>query len=141
MGLLLVSKAPTPEAFAASGSEDGHQIALFIWAQQNLKLYPELELMFAIPNGGSRHKAEAAKLKAMGVKTGVSDILLPVCKGAYSGLWIELKRPKSVGKAKGVTADEQSEWIEKMKLQCFGGMVCYGWESARDTILEYLKYE
>jgi hypothetical protein len=134
-----MSKPPSPEAYAASGTEDGAQIALFIWAQQNLKSYPELELMLAIPNGGSRHKAEAAKLKAMGVKVGVSDILLPVCRGRWSGLWIELKRPASVGKVKGVISDEQSEWIAKMKLQYFDGVVCYGWIEARDKILEYLK--
>jgi len=113
---------------------------LFMWCQQNLKLYPELELLFAIPNGGSRHKAEAGKLKAMGVKAGVSDIFLPVTKSGCSGMWIELKRPVSVGKAKGIASDDQNIWLEKMRSQGYKGIVCYGWIEARDAILKYLKY-
>lgn len=43
---------------------------------QYLKLqYPNL-LFLAVPNGGSRHPAEAAKLKGMGVLPGVADIIM-----------------------------------------------------------------
>ena len=37
--------------------------------------------VFHIPNGGSRHKAEAARLKAQGVKAGVPDLCIPVARG------------------------------------------------------------
>lgn len=53
------------------------------------------------PNGGSRNKAEAAKLKGMGVKPGTPDILL-----VHDGLahWIELKAGKGrLSKAQEVT--------------------------------------
>lgn len=40
---------------------------------------------------GSRNKAEAVKLKRMGVKAGIPDLCLPVPMGVYSGLYIEMK--------------------------------------------------
>ena len=55
--------------------------------------YPELELMYAIPNGGKRHIHTAVVLKQTGVKSGVPDIFLPVRRGKH-GLFIEMKRKK-----------------------------------------------
>ena len=40
--------------------------------------------MFRIPNGGSRHPAEAARLKAQGVKAGVPDLCIPVARGSQN---------------------------------------------------------
>lgn len=51
--------------------EGEEQAALFRWAQFQSGKYPELDLMFHIPNGGKRGKAEAARFKAEGVKAGV----------------------------------------------------------------------
>ena len=59
-------------------SEHLHQKALFEWADRMEGAWPELRLMYAIPNGGLRTKAQAGKLKAEGVKPGVPDIHLPV---------------------------------------------------------------
>ncbi len=129
-----MSNAPSPERYTLGGSEDSHQIALMIWAQTVTKLHPELKWMFAIPNGGSRHKAEAGKLKAMGVKAGVPDIFLPVSRGSQAGLWIELKKPV-VGKV----SSEQNEWLEYLRTQGYAAAICYGWTEARDIILNYLK--
>lgn len=129
----------TPEQLAASGSEDGHQKALFAWAQLNLQKYPQLKWMYHIPNGGSRHIAEAGKLKAMGVKRGVADIFLPVSKigrsGAtiYYGFYIELKK---IG---GKLSVEQSEFGHFVSSQGYKYHVAYGWEDGRDRIIEYLE--
>lgn len=128
----------TLEALAAGGSEDAHQKALFMWAQLNLQKYPQLKWMHHIPNGGSRHIAEAGKLKAMGVKRGVSDICLPVSKIGQQypiqvcGLYIELK--KIGGKLSG----EQHEFGQFVIDQGYIYCVCYGWEDARNTIINYL---
>lgn len=48
-------------------------------------------VLFACPNGGSRHKLEAVKLKAEGVLAGVSD-LIHVYDGGVQ--FIEIKTPK-----------------------------------------------
>ena len=46
--------------------------------------YPDLELLYHVPNGGSRNKAEASKLKRMGVRAGVPDLVLPVPRAGYA---------------------------------------------------------
>ena len=61
------------------------------WARWNQNAHPELELLHHCPNGGSRNKAEAVKLKQMGVKVGIPDLCLPVPMGMYNGLYIEMK--------------------------------------------------
>jgi len=129
----------TPEQLAKSGSEDGHQAALFCWTAMNMVQQPLLRWLFAIPNGGSRHSAEALKLKATGVKSGVPDLCLPVPRIPYHGLYIELKRPASLGKLVGRASEDQLEWITFLREQGYMCRLCYGWEQARDCLLEYLK--
>ena len=46
---------------------------------------------FAIPNGGWRNKAVAAKLKAEGVKAGVADLLILLPNQTFHGLFVEVK--------------------------------------------------
>ncbi len=124
----------TPEQIAKSGTEYAEQAALFAWSALNQIKYPCLKWMFAIPNGGFRFKSEAGRLKASGVKPGVPDILLPVPKGAWAGLFIEMKR-----KVASRIQHNQYEWLDQ--LVCFGyrAEVCYGWEQARDVIEDYLN--
>ena len=112
--------------------ERAEQIALFNWAAWQEKKYPELRVMFAIPNGGSRHKAEAKYLKASGVKAGVPDICLPIARHGYNCLWIEMKSPR------GNQSVNQVCW--QQDLTEYGGhyVVCYSWEEAKDTIIWYL---
>jgi len=115
--------------------EHTEQCALFRWAEYQSHSYamPELALMFAIPNGGLRSKATAAKLKAEGVKAGVPDLCLPVARGEYHGLWIELK----AGRNKPTPA--QGAWHGHLSAQGYRVAVCYSWEAARDVIEEYLR--
>lgn len=114
-------------------SEGEEQAALFEWASWNVGRLPELRLMFHVPNGGSRNKIEAAKLKAQGVKAGVPDVWLPVARGAFHGLVIEMK----VGKNK--TTADQKEWIRLLIEQKYATRVCYGWQEAREAIERYLS--
>lgn len=115
--------------------EAEEQKALFRWAELQKGKYPELDMMFAIPNGGSRHMLEAVNLKKQGVKRGVPDICLPVPKGTYHGLYIELKR--SIGNSR--VSKEQNYWIEKLLDQGYDVQVCYGWDDAKSRIMDYLK--
>lgn len=135
----------SPEQLAASGSEDGHQMALFCWAAIHAEEYPELKWLFAIPNGGFRDPITANKLKSTGVKSGVPDICLLIRRKEYAGLWIELKRPKSVtvtGKkrAAGKVSEDQKPWLDHARSQGHGAASCVGWEAARDMIIQYLNY-
>lgn len=97
-------------------------------------LWPEVRWLYAIPNGGFRHKAVAGKMRAQGVRAGVPDFNLDVPRGAYHGLRIELKR--RVG---GTVSDAQKLWIAWLNNQGYLAIVCRGWEEARDTLVEYLS--
>lgn len=115
-------------------TEDEEQIALMQWAAVMSGRYPELRLMYHIPNGGARSKPEAARFKAMGVKKGVPDICLPVARGIFHGLYIELKRQRG-----GRESNEQKQWIEALRGQGYAAAVCKGWRQAASTIEIYLE--
>lgn len=114
-------------------SESSHQEALFSWASYQIGTYPELKYMYHVPNGGKRDIKTARALKREGVKAGVPDIVLPVARGGFYGLYIELKvnNNKPTGK--------QREYINFLQQQGYKAMVSYGWQEAREIIEEYLK--
>lgn len=115
--------------------ESAEQTALFRWAAYSQGAHPELMLMHAIPNGGSRDPREAHNLKLQGVKPGVPDICLPVPRGPYHGLYIELKRQKG-----GRLSEEQKAWLNRLNRVGYRAVVCNGFEAAKDEILDYLKH-
>ena len=114
-------------------AEHEEQVALFNWAAYNVRKYPCLEYMFAIPNGGHRHISVAKKLKAEGVKAGVLDIMLPFASKRYHGLFIEMK----FGRNK--TTDQQNKYINHLTENKYCVAVCYNWEDAADVIKLYLS--
>lgn len=116
-------------------SEAQEQSRLIAWANEvsRLGVYPELSRLYAIPNGGRRDKAEAAHLKRQGVKSGVPDLHLPVARGNYHGLYIEMK----VGKNK--PTQNQKEWISALKASGYAVEVCYSAAAARQIIIAYLQ--
>ena len=113
--------------------EASEQAALMLWAQMHLAKYPQLRLLYHIPNGGSRNAAEAASLKRQGVKAGVPDLCLPVARGARHGLYIELKAGKNRA------TKPQEEWIAALREQGYEAQVCTGWQCAAQVIESYLK--
>jgi hypothetical protein len=113
-------------------SEHAEQAALFRWAEFARARLPELALLYAVPNGGHRHKATAARLKAEGVKRGVPDVCLPVARDGAHGLYIELKAER------GKATPEQLGWIRALRRQGYAACVCHGWEEARRVIEDYL---
>lgn len=118
----------------AKRSEDTEQISVINWASWSESRYPELRWLHHIPNGGSRNKQEAVKLKQMGVKAGVSDLHLPFPKGAYIGLYIEMK----YGSNK--PTKEQIEFLSTMQDAGHLVMVCYSSEAAIEVIQQYLEF-
>ena len=116
--------------------EHVEQAHLFQWAVWQSGKYPELDLMYAIPNGGYRHHKTAAELKAEGVKAGVCDIFLPVARCNKHGLYIEMKRTKG-----SKLSNSQKEFIAGVKEQGYAAAVCYGFEQAKDGIMSYLNDE
>lgn len=119
----------------AMRSEDTEQIAVIQWTQYNMNHYPELKWLHHIPNGGSRNRLEAVKLKQMGVKAGVADLCLPYPKGIYCGLYVEMKFGNNRQQ------DTQKEFLADMAAAGHFVATCYSAEEAISIITEYLSLE
>jgi hypothetical protein len=114
-------------------SEDAEQALLFEWASY----HPSLRWLFAVPNGGRRDALEARRLKKQGVKSGVSDIFLPIAKGEYHGMFIEMKRRRVDGPSQ-VSASQRDFQIV-MAGSGYKAVVCFGADEAIKEITNYLK--
>ena len=110
--------------------EDLEQQTLFQYA--SLQPDPRWELLFAIPNGGHRHKTTGMLLKATGLKAGIPDICFPVASDPCNGLFIEMKF------GKGRVQPAQAVWHNLLREQGYAVEVCYGAIDAIDTIKRYL---
>jgi VRR-NUC domain. len=97
--------------------------------------WPRLRWLFAVPNGGWRAKRTAAAMKAEGAQAGVPDYLLPVGRGGYAGLAIELKT------ATGRVRPEQRAWLAHLESQGWQTAVARGWEQAWDVVRDYMALE
>lgn len=120
---------------AAIPNETQEQIWLLKWGQQPTirRKYPDLKYLFHIPNERS-DKRQAAILKKMGVKRGVPDLCLPVARGQFYGLFIEMKRTKG-----GKASDDQLWWNEQLIANGYASVICEGWESGKEALLWYLN--
>ena len=106
-------------------TESQLQIQIFEWAQLMTGKYPELYLLYHIPNEGKRSIYYGAKLKREGLKSGVP-------KGQYCGLYIELK----VGKNR--PTKNQEYWLFSLSKAGHRTAVCYTREQVQKEILSYL---
>jgi len=92
---------------------------------------------FAVPNGGLRSKATAAKLWAEGVQAGVPDLIIidPTSTGKV-GAALELKR--RVG---GATTAQQEGWLQAFRDRGWEARVVKGYAELHATLVElgYLK--
>lgn len=93
----------------AIGEEEILHRNCHVWNVLNQGKYPLLSWIFHCPNGGGRTKAEAGILKAMGVKPGISDFILPFPCGEWNGLAIELKSNS------GKLSVYQQNWLIKAR--------------------------
>ena len=113
--------------------EDAESRALWQRAQLNPILR---DYLYHVPLGGKRNAKEAARMKGQGVRSGVHDYHLPVARGCYHGLWIELK-PDVKGYYPTPTKD-QLEWRDKMRDQGYAAFIIKGWENAIAVMLMYI---
>ena len=113
-------------------SEDAEQETVIQWARLSSGKWPELKLLHHIPNGGSRNKKEAVKLKRMGVLAGVADLHLPAPRAGYCGLYIEMKYDD------GKLSATQRAFLKLAA--CFKNycIVCYSAADAIEAIESYL---
>ena len=106
-------------------SEDQEQMLFIQWFRRQ---HPTVRI-FAIPNGGHRHPAVAAKLKATGTVAGVPDLYVPAWK-----LWIEMKRAKG-----GVLSPAQKDWLAYLEGIGDTVLVGHGFEDAMAKVQQLGK--
>ena len=114
-------------------TEEWEQEALLNWATRLKGQAPELSLIFHIPNSGNRHISYARKQQRLGLKAGVPDLFLPVARGGFHGLFIELKRQRG-----GTVSQKQEDWIGRLQVEGYRVEVCKGWQRAAKILCEYL---
>lgn len=114
--------------------ESAEQRAVFEWARVMECKWPELRMMYHIPNEGKRSRRTGARMKAEGLRGGVPDICLPVARGGHHGLYIEMKRVRD----SRVTQD-QLDWIEDLISQGYVAAVCRGCDEAIELISRYMS--
>ena len=154
---------PSPWGLSKSGTEHGEQAGLFCFLQIAARYgwdkacdpltyevrglagegdpvaIPALNLIFAIPNGGSRGSDKksammvGAQMKAEGVKRGVSDIFIPISRHGLAGLFMEMKRLDG-----GTESTEQKAFGAGVQGQGFGYIVCHGWIAAANAIMQWM---
>jgi len=123
-------------------TEDAEQAALFRMAALHVGKYPELALLFAIPNGSYKSPAARRLFQSTGLRSGVPDVFLPAPRVLMigglpfhsAGFFIELKRTTG-----GVVSPAQSEWIAALTRAGYQAGVFKGWEAAWTAIVAYLE--
>lgn len=124
-------------AFQPRRCRDEHteQAYLMKWVELNRKRLPGVDRIFAIPNGGKRGKAAAGKLKAEGVRPGVLDLFLPLARGGYFGLFIEMKA------LDGRLSPEQAIEIGLLTDDRYLALTAYGMQAGIDILEWYMRCE
>ncbi len=114
-------------------TESKEQIDFIQWCKRNMAQHTELKKIFAIPNGGKRHIATASRMKLEGVKPGVPDMLLPVARRGFHGLFIEMKRTSG-----GSVSKDQKIWKGWLEEEKYAWKRANGFHQARRIIKSYL---
>lgn len=121
-------------------TEHKHQAAVMDWWEKSHPKY--YACLFSIPNGtvlagnASQRARQMNKLKAEGLKPGVSDLFLMIPRGGYHGLFIEMK---DVGKTKCSVSIPQWEHIHEARAQGYRAEWCAGVDQAIELLTEYMK--
>lgn len=109
------------------------QCALIQWLGYEQKKYPELAYLYAIPNDIRTTPQRAARAKAMGMRSGVPDLCLPVPRGLFHGLYIEMKS------IDGQPSPSQRDFLQFLGSVGYATAVCRSAPEARDKVLHYLN--
>lgn len=114
--------------------EEGEQRALLRWAEfVQVGAITLAELLIHVPNSGWRTAAEAGIFKALGVKAGVPDLLLPIHTPEYGAGWWELK----VGRNK--PTDCQLRMHAMLRAGGHYVQTYWHWAEAAQDIVRYLE--
>ncbi|ULR75087.1 hypothetical protein JC1_15 [Burkholderia phage JC1] len=111
------------------------QANLFKWARMPavVRSLPGVDLLEGSMNGVKLTKAQAGKAKAAGMLTVSHDVRLPVARGRWIGLSIELKAGSNQ------PTDEQLAIGARLEEEGWRVAYCWDWLDAVKIITEYLS--
>lgn len=96
--------------------------------RMRIERYPALQGLIHVPNEGKRTKAQHGILVGLGMRAGVSDLLLLRARRGFHGLAMELKAPGKLG----TTTPEQRSFLRQQHAEGWVACVCddpvVGWE-------------
>ena len=121
---------------------EGNEQAIVIrWLQaEKMRGTPVGELYdstYHVPNGGYRLGKEAGRMKAQGVKAGVSDLPVRQARGGWHGLMLEFKATPPRDAA---LAPSQHEWLEGSEFEGYCPALARGYEEAKAVLREYASW-
>ncbi len=138
--------------------EAGEQRAAWKWLESiPVRSGPPMEwqtlqdFSYMVPNGtnlagtGKRRGIQMANLKAQGLRTGVSDLVIAYPVYGYHGAYIEMKRVREAyaGPAaiRAAVRPEQITWLARMRSVGYWVAVAYGAEEFKGCVGKYLRGE
>jgi hypothetical protein len=113
--------------------EHEYQVEVIKWTRKHAGIFPGVEGIYSVPNGAHVSPQERGRLIREGMKKGVSDLELPVAKGGYFGLYIEMKCKG------GTTSKDQIAFGEFVTNQGYLFKVCWSAEEAIADLIIYMN--
>lgn len=97
--------------------EDAIQACYFEWVlhEENRLLMPELDLIYAIPNGSNKSKTERWLHQVTGLRSGVPDVHIAVSRKHFFGFYIEFKTWNKFRTKNQGCSESQLEWHERLR--------------------------
>lgn len=126
--------------YARNMSEHDEQVRFFTILSLFSGKYPQLDYIFAVPNGGARHIVVAQKMKAEGQKKGVPDILICLPRQGYTGLAIEMKfhpKKQSPEQKQYQTVMTQAGWLYVLAYSCKEAVTAVGQYMGIQELMQY----
>lgn len=114
---------------ATHPSEDQEQIAVVDWCKA-------MRIPVAhIPNEGKRSPQRGALMKRMGLRKGFPDLFVPMPRGGFHGLFLEMKAKG------GKTTKEQEEWLSLLNENGYAVCVAVGANEGIEKIKRYVRLQ
>lgn len=108
-------------------AEIDEQINVVTWCRMQ-----EIPIIHIV-NEGKRTPWAGRQLVAAGLSKGFPDLFLPIARGGYHGLMMEMKYGKNT------LSEEQKAWLRLLKENGYATYVAYSFEEARDAITTYMR--
>lgn len=117
-----------------NAEEFNHQCALFEWARTPVvqRQYQGLDLLSSSLNGVRLTLSQAVKASRAGMLSGEFDVRLPVARGGYHSLTIEMKARL------GRPSQNQLWYFKRMQEEGHFARFAYSWLEAQRMIIRYL---